>query len=79
VHFFDLQNDPQEQRNIAGNPDMAPIQADLDRDLTSRIMKSMRAATAPHRVYYNDLSQQIDFGREGWIRPFPRSILEAYE
>ncbi len=79
VHLFDLENDPREQHNLAGDPQTAAIQADLDGDLTSRIMAGIRTANGPHRVYYSDLSQQIDFGREGWIRPFPRPVLEAYE
>jgi arylsulfatase A-like enzyme len=79
VHLFDLENDPQEQHNLAGKPGVARIQADLDRELTARMMAGIVTAGNPHRVYYSDLSQELDFGREGWIRPFPRSIRDAYE
>ena len=79
VHLFDLENDPEEQQNLAGRPETAKMQAELDRVLTKGIMEGLLVSHQPHRVYYSDLSQQTDFGREGWIRPFPRSILDAFE
>ena len=79
VHLFDLSEDPQEQHNLAGDPGHAQIQSQLDIELTQAIMASMGTISEPHRVYHRDLSQQTDFGREGWIRPFPRKLQEAYE
>jgi arylsulfatase A-like enzyme len=79
VHLFDLPNAPREVRNLMREPGHEAIYARLDAELTRRVMEGYQVALNPARVYYHDLSQRTDFGREGWVRPYPRPLSEGYE
>jgi len=72
--LFDLQQDPHEQVNLYGDPAYAAIQQQLDGALTEEIMRSLALAHEEKRVYHNDLSQDLVYGREGWQRPYPQLI-----
>jgi hypothetical protein len=37
-------------------------------------MDGMQEAFFDRRVYVHDLSQKPWFGREGWVRPYPRKV-----
>lgn len=70
--LFNIEADPQEQRNLIGDVGCQRVRRDLDARLTSTIMRSMVDARFAERVYVNDLSQSPVFGFEGWQRPYPR-------
>jgi hypothetical protein len=57
-------------------PAYASIYRELDARLIQEVMRMSRAAFDPQRVYVRDLSQDAAFGREGWVRPYPRSVQE---
>lgn len=72
--LFNLQEDPTEQHNLIRDPVYEDVLRILDAELTRNVMQSMRVAQEDRRVYTTDLSQQPDFGREGWQRPYPRKL-----
>lgn len=74
VTLFNLKEDPQEQRNRIHDPACAERLAAMDAELTRTIMRSMQEAFYDRRVYIRDLSQDPWFGREGWVRPYPRKV-----
>jgi arylsulfatase len=74
--LFNLREDPMEQRNLIGDPAYARIYRELDGRLIQEVMRMSRVAFDPQRVYVRDLSQETAFGREGWVRPYPRSVQE---
>lgn len=74
VTLFNLKEDPQEQRNRIHDPACAERLAAMDAELTRTIMRSMQEAFFDRRVYIRDLSQDPWFGREGWVRPYPRKV-----
>jgi len=70
--LFNLEADPQEQRNLIADAGCRTVLRDLDARLTGAIMRSMVDARFAERVYTRDLSQSPVFGYEGWQRPYPR-------
>jgi len=72
--LFDRLNDPAEQHNLTHEPECQGVRDRLDAHLTSTVMASTSESHFDHRVYMHDLSQKPAFGREGWQRPFPRSV-----
>ena len=74
VFLYDREVDPDEQHNMVDAPDAQAIRKRLDAALTKTVMAYTREAHFDHRVYVRDLSQYSWFGREGWQRPFPRTI-----
>ena len=72
--LFNVQSDPDEQHNLFTDPACAEVRARLDAALTQAVMHSLREANHDRRVYVSDLSQRPSFGREGWLRPYPRSF-----
>ncbi len=75
--LFNLEDDPQEQRNLAADTGHAETYRDLDARLTTWMMGAMVQSHYAQRVYVRDLSQQPDFGREGWQRTYPRAFGDA--
>ena len=74
--LFDIEADPQEQHNLIDDPAHQSIYRQMDATLTHEVMRRSRQAFDPQRVYVTDLSQSNSFGREGWVRPYPRSVQE---
>lgn len=72
--LFDLENDPQEQRNRIGDPDAQEMRFRLDQALIQEIMRSVVQSYADRRVYTVDKSGDRDFGKEGWQRPYPQPL-----
>jgi arylsulfatase A-like enzyme len=72
--LFDRQDDPDEQQNRYHDPACQDIRNALDAELTQTVMAYTAEAHFDHRVYVSDLSQYPWFGREGWQRPFPRTV-----
>jgi arylsulfatase A-like enzyme len=72
--LFDRQHDPDEQHNLYADPACQQIRDRLDAELTQTVMAYTGEAHFDHRVYVSDLSQYPWFGREGWQRPFPRTV-----
>jgi arylsulfatase len=72
--LFNLSQDPLEQHNLMGDLGYQEVYRRLDAELTQAIMGSLSASHFERRVYHNDLSQDPAFGREGWQRPYPRSL-----
>ncbi len=75
--LFDLENDPDELRDLAPDPACASVYRRLDDELTHELMESMALAmhdrlTAPH-----SLSQDEAFAREGWSWRFPADASAA--
>ena len=73
VLLFDMEHDPQEQRNLAMNPDYQNVLRRLDAELTAHIMESVQASWDDRLAHNGDLSQDPAFGRQGWRRPWPNS------
>jgi len=71
VLLFDLENDPQEQRNLAFDPRHAETLRRLDAEMTAEVMQSVLFCTRDRLAWAGDLSSDRAFGREGWTRPFP--------
>jgi choline-sulfatase len=74
VLLFNLLQDPQEQHNLANSARYLDVYRRLDKELTQAIMASTSESHSERRVYARDLSQNPSFGREGWKRPYPRSL-----
>ncbi|HHX42639.1 MAG TPA: sulfatase-like hydrolase/transferase [Chloroflexi bacterium] len=74
VTLFHLEEDPHEQHNRIHDPGCRERLAAMDAALTRTIMQAMQEAFFDRRVYIRDLSQDPWFGREGWVRPFPRRV-----
>jgi arylsulfatase A-like enzyme len=74
VFLYDRDADPGEQHNRIDAPEAQGVRKRLDAALTRTVMTYTREAHFDHRVYVRDLSQYTWFGREGWQRPFPRTI-----
>ena len=72
--LFDRLNDPDEQDNLIHEPECQDVRERLDAHLTNTVMAFTSESHFDHRVYMRDLSQRPAFGREGWQRPFPRSV-----
>lgn len=70
--LFDLEEDPQEQRNLIDDAGRRGIVRDLDARLTGAVMDAVVASHASERVYTQTLSQDPGFGREGWQRRYPQ-------
>lgn len=75
--MFHITEDPTEQVNLYNDPRQIDIRTRLDTLLTQTVMEYSRDAFAPQRVYVRDLSQTNEFGREGWVRPYPRDVTET--
>ena len=75
--LYDLENDPHEQRNLAGDPTHAETLRRLDAELSSEVMLSMAQSMHDRLAHSGDMSQDPAFGKEGWSRPWPHPILDA--
>ena len=64
--LFDMENDPEEQHNLAADPDYADVRRRLDAELVSEVMTSMAQSTHDRLAHSGDMSQDPAFGREGW-------------
>ena len=73
VLLFDMEHDPEEQRNLATNADYQNVLRRLDSELTAHIMESMQSSWDDRLAHNGDLSQDPAFGRQGWRRPWPNS------
>ena len=72
--LFNVRRDPGEQHNLFADSEYLDVLTRLDARLVQEIMYSLREANHDHRVYTDGLSQQAEFGREGWRRPYPRPL-----
>ena len=75
--LFDLENDPDELRNLADDPYYTSIYRRVDDELTHELMESIALSmhdrlTAPH-----SLAQDERFAREGWSWRFPADASSA--
>lgn len=69
--LFNLKDDPEEQINLANNPDYYPVKSKLDNILTDRIIKStLRAHAEKQCTVVGDIGEG-DFGQRGWKRSYP--------
>ena len=75
--LFNLKEDPQEQRNLAGDPKYVDVYRRLDEELTREIMGSMVLGMHDRLASPNSLSKDEEFGREGWQWRFPADASEA--
>ena len=71
--LFDIANDPSEQHNLIDNPAYHAVYRQLEQELTEEIMRSMRDAFRPNRVYDEAESMWCNqaFGARGWRRRYP--------
>lgn len=72
--LFNLDDDPNEQRNLALDQALGDVYRRLDATLTAWMMNAIVASHRTQRVYARDLSQRPDFGREGWRREYPHRL-----
>lgn len=72
--LFNVEDDPQEQRNLVDAPLCREVYRDLDAKLTRWIMDAMVESHFSQRVYIRDLAMSTTFGREGWQTTYPRHI-----
>ncbi len=71
VLLFDMEHDPQEQRNLATIDDYQNVLRRLDAELTAHVMESVQDSWHDRLAQNGDMSQDPAFGREGWQRPWP--------
>jgi arylsulfatase len=74
--LFNVEDDPQEQRNLVDAPQFRETYRDLDAKLTRWIMDAMVESHFSQRVYMRDLAMSTTFGREGWQPTYPRHIAD---
>ena len=72
--LFDLIEDPTEERNLLNDGACGGTYLRLDRALTEEIMRSTMASHHDKLVYDVDLSGDVDFGRSGWQRTYPKPL-----
>ncbi|MDP6511570.1 MAG: sulfatase-like hydrolase/transferase [SAR202 cluster bacterium] len=72
--LFNLNDDPDEQRNLASDPTFSEVYRRLDTELTQELMESYRFAMHDRLAQAGDMSQDQGFGREGWRRPWPAPV-----
>ncbi len=77
ILLFDLENDPDEQQNLAQDPTFQHQYLKLDASLTQAIMRSITASHYDKRVYASELAGDSSFGKEGWQRTYPQILNEA--
>ena len=69
--LFDMEQDPQEQRNLVNSADYQNVLRRLEAELTSYVMESVQGSWHDRLAQNGDMSQDVHFGREGWERPWP--------
>jgi hypothetical protein len=75
IVLFDLQEDPMEQINLAGERNLVDRYRQLDSILTQEILASSEESYHDRKVFEG--KPPIDdeqFGKRGWKRPYPRSV-----
>lgn len=77
VLFFNLANDPTEQKNLLNDPQHKEKYLALDALLTQEVMRSFCESHEAQRVYNNTLSSDPGFGKEGWQRRYPQDISQT--
>ena len=77
--LFDLENDPDELRDLAADPDCASIYRRLNDELTDELMESMALAMHDRLTAPYSLAQDEHFAREGWSWSFPADASAAAE
>ena len=75
--LFDLETDPAEERNLAGDPAYGHVYRRLDAELTQEVMEAMALGLHDRLVAPASLSTSDDFAREGWEWRFPADASEA--
>ena len=75
--LFDLERDPQEQRNLADDPAHGPVLRRLDAELTREITESTVLGMHDRLAAPYSLSRDQRFGHEGWEWTFPADASEA--
>ena len=73
--LFNRAEDPDEQRNLVGDPAWAGELQRLDNLLTRQVMASIAAANRDKSLDGNNaLWSSIEYGKEGWRRPYPNAV-----
>ena len=75
--LFDLESDPTEERDLAGDPAYADVYRRLDAELTGEVMEATALGLHDRMVAPHSLSLSDDFGREGWGWRYPADASEA--
>ena len=75
--LFDLETDPTEERDLAGDPACADVYRRLDAELTGEVMEATALGLHDRLVAPQSLSLSDDFGREGWAWRYPADASEA--
>ncbi|MYE89353.1 sulfatase-like hydrolase/transferase [Candidatus Poribacteria bacterium] len=78
VHLFNLTDDPNEQHNLAYDPQAADVFHRMDAELTAEMMRLTTEAFFPQRTYTYSYSSSPDFGRVGWERTYPMPWDQIY-
>ena len=78
VHLFNLADDTDEQRNLAGDCYYADVLRRLDGALTAEMMRLMDEAFFSQRVYTFSYSSSPSFGHVGWERTYPMPWEQIY-
>ena len=78
AHLFNLDEDPQEERNRIADADCASEARRLDASLTTEMMRSMDESHFPGRIASSGNSSSVSFGRPGWERAYPMRWEEVY-
>lgn len=78
VHLFNLQEDPGEQNNRAGDSSCMTQAQRLEAILTRNVMRLTDEGHFPQRVYDFSYSSSPDFGRVGWERTYPMPWGQLY-
>ena len=75
VLLFDIEEDPDEQRNLVGDPAHLQKYLELDAELTRQIMRSLSVSHVDKGLDpSNVLWSNENFGKQNWQRTYPNSI-----
>ena len=78
VHLFNLTDDPDEQHNLAYDPQAAEVFHRMDAELTAEIMRLTDEAFFPQHIHTYSYSSSPDFGRVSWERTYPMPWEQIY-
>jgi arylsulfatase A-like enzyme len=78
VVLFDLLEDPEEQNNLAGDRAVNGRLLELDSTLSREIQASLIVSHHDRKVYSDKPpTEDEEFGRRGWRRTYPRSVMDS--
>ena len=75
--LFDLQKDPQEQRNLLREPACAEIREEMESHLHTAVLQGLVAGHLEKSYPYMTLTPDHPGHQRGWSRPYPAALEQA--